>query len=684
MDRKCKECGAKLNDSPICENCGMSIGIEAYGYKLELAPAGGYLLKDRDGNPLYPFQSLGSRTQTDIAKRTGADMRIVEREFAKLANILQPDEEEEGEENIVYRPFYELEDGRLAEQGFDGKSVYYLVFNPETQAVTKVSEIEIDDFTLRPIDNDDVRQNTVLLPEKTEEYGTDEQLLNDVKNYLNTWHEPPNLLSRVLDAFYTLLTYIFDLVPQLPYRRYLAPWGKGKSAWIEALGWICYRGIILAGSDTDKSVVRKINNWSGTALIDEADFGDSTFYAYIVKILNIGYNKKTGFYQRADDNDPIKTIGYNVYGPKLLATRRKYKDLALESRCLTTIGRQNTAPIPLFRMDQFLAQAQTLRNKLLLWRFRNYYNVKEKAKRLEDKDIADMVYDGAEGISSRVKQVILPLWLIAGDELKGMLTNLAKEVDTKLKIEDPDYLLEVQAKAAVTELIDGLVNGGGVNIGHVVNVLMQAPGSPTYEIQLSAITRMILEQRGTTEDKITINQVTSISKRLKNVFETNLGFTIRIGSKRRRMILIPHEWVSKVDKPTTLDDLLYTSGEAGDLHKDVHYDTYVHPPEGEIEEPEPSPLPDVPSLDPLSDKEPSQLSQTHTDNLSSLQEDIRQFKEGLAELNRELKGEAYEPSILRKKLGWLQGPKFGRVLTIAKRDRLVFEPHAGYLKGVFD
>jgi hypothetical protein len=84
--------------------------------------------------------------------------------------------------------------------------------------------------------------------------------------------------------------------------------------------------------------------------------------------------------------------------------------------------------------------------------------------------------------------------------------------------------------------------------------------------------RTILAERGMKEDEITVSDVTSISKSLKGIFETNLGFAIRIGKKRRRVIIIPADW-AKVDstKHRNLFDF-----EAGDSHKDVHQDTYVH------------------------------------------------------------------------------------------------------------
>jgi hypothetical protein len=462
-------------------------------------------------------------------------------------------EKDENETPVRFLPFMELPDGRLAEEGFDGKEVYFLVYDSQTGKTERKQEVALEGFVLQPIDNDEVRDRTVLLPSDVEEYESEDKLMEGIRGFLNRWHEPPSPLSRTLDGFYTFLTYIKDLVPQLPYRRYLAPWGKGKSAWLETLGWICYRGIILAGSDTDKSVVRKMNNWQGTGLIDEADFGDSSFYAFLIKILNIGYDRKTGFYHRSDDNDPNKILSYSVYGPKLLATRAKYKDLALESRCLTTIGRQNVNPIPLFRMTKFCDEAVSLRNKLTLWRFKNYYRVKETASELEEPHIAEKVYDGANNISSRVKQVILPLWLIGGDSMKETLTKLAETFDRRLKIEDPDYLLELQARDAVKEIAEALESEDEetVNIRNMVNVLFEAPQDPIYEMPLSLISKTILKNKGANEDEITVSDVTSVSKRLKGVFETNLGFNIRIGKKRRRVVQIPSRWLGQAEEAKT-------------------------------------------------------------------------------------------------------------------------------------
>jgi hypothetical protein len=373
---------------------------------------------------------------------------------------------------------------------------------------------------------------------------------------LNRWHEAPDEESRKLDVYYILLTYIKDLVPQIPYRRILASWGKGKSAWLETLGWISYRGTVLAGSDTDKSLVRRMNLWQGTAIIDEADFGDSTLYSFIVKVLNVGYDQKTGFYQRCDENSSEKTLTYNVYGPKLLATRARYKDQALESRCLTTIGRENTRPIPLFRMDHFNQEAQVLRNKLINWRFKNYYRMKKEASEFEDPKIVSNVYGKDSKISSRMQQIILPLWLVGGEHLRANLRELTAQLDEKIKLEDPDYALEMQAKDAVREIFEEKSRASLVDeSANQMNILRDASGvKKNFLVKLNEISKKFLEQQGCQDIKR--NNKIGVSRILKRIFELRLGFNVALGPSNSRIVTIPIAWITSgsSEKSLTKED----------------------------------------------------------------------------------------------------------------------------------
>jgi hypothetical protein len=65
---------------------------------------------------------------------------------------------------------------------------------------------------------------------------------------------------------------------------------------------------------------------------------------------------------------------FNIFGPKLVATRHPFEDAALESRCLTEVlgGRPIRRDIPISLPRRFDDEAEALRNKLLMYRFRRF------------------------------------------------------------------------------------------------------------------------------------------------------------------------------------------------------------------------------------------------------------------------------------------------------------------------
>jgi hypothetical protein len=434
---------------------------------------------------------------------------------------------------VVHTPSAEFPDGRLVEEAFDGKDVYFLVYNPQTGQVEKAKEIECEGVIYKPVDNPEVRYGLTLLPSDAVDYGSDERLFKDILEFLNKWHDQPNETERKLDVLYVFLTYVYDSLPRLPYRRALGKWGRGKSAWLDAVGSVCYRPVILAGADTDKAIVRRINNWKGTALIDEADFSNSSLYAFIIKILNISYDKRLGFYQRSDEINPMKTLVYNVYGPKLLATRQEFKDKALESRCLTFIAFEKGRPMPLFRYKKFLEEAQALRNKLIMWRFRKYYDLKAKVESLETPQI-DMELAIS---SSRVKETVAPLLLIA-PEFKDEINKLALELEEQLKAADSDWALENEFCEAINRIIDE----DWVTQKSQVTQLLRAEGSledyqekkVILKVPLVKIAKLILDDPNPDEDKLK-----NLNRKLSQIARSSLGLKVVRGTKGRRFVEIP-------------------------------------------------------------------------------------------------------------------------------------------------
>jgi len=353
--------------------------------------------------------------------------------------------------HIKYVPSAILSDGYLIEEAYRDGRTFFIVYNPVDGSISEPEEVEDGETIYRPVVNKDVETGQVLLPSRAEEYGDEKGLFQEVLNFLDFWHEQSNRWERTLDALYVFMSWVYDTLPKLPYRRALGRWGTGKSAWLETIGSICYRPMILAGCDSEASLRRTFDMWRGTALIDEADFNNSNFYASIVKILNIGFSRDTGWYRCCSEKDPKIIESFYVYGPKLLATRGEFKDVALESRCLTFIARKGSGEVPLFRVNRFKAEALSLRNKLLTWRFRNYKRIAETMRGLEGRGLFKSMFNSTA--EPRIAQIILPLCLMFEDEeVKAGLKRLVEKKTEEVRALDPDAWLEDEIPRIIQQL----------------------------------------------------------------------------------------------------------------------------------------------------------------------------------------------------------------------------------------
>jgi len=61
-------------------------------------------------------------------------------------------------------------------------------------------------------------------------------------------------------------------------------------------------------------------------------------------------------------------------------------------------------------------------------------------------------------------------------------------------------------------------------------------------VALTDISRKVLRKRGVKEENIGRRDLISVSKKLSRIFDS-LGFKIRVGGNRRRVVLIPLKWV---------------------------------------------------------------------------------------------------------------------------------------------
>jgi hypothetical protein len=304
-----------------------------------------------------------------------------------------------------------LRDGvTIYEQVFDKdtKQSFYIGFNTISGVVNEAkSSIEIDDITYLPFNTEMVQKETVKLPSEALDYGEETDLIEMVRSFIHKYVDLSEFGEKIA-SYYVLLSWVYDNYETIPYLRFIGDYGTGKSRALKTVGNLCYKPIFAGGAITTSPIFRLINDFHGTLVIDEADFNNSDHYSELVKILNCGYQK--GMPVLRTEGDAVKQPkAFDVFSPKLIATRSEYKDLALESRCITTHMSGNPRKdIPYNLPNEFEEAALKLRNYLLFFRFKHFGS--DSIKLDESKRIPN--------IEPRINQITMAILAIVKDEVE--------------------------------------------------------------------------------------------------------------------------------------------------------------------------------------------------------------------------------------------------------------------------
>jgi hypothetical protein len=287
-----------------------------------------------------------------------------------------------------------------------------------------------------------VKGRVVLFPSQAEEYTSEDELLNEIREFIHSYVDISPLFEKIA-CHYVLFTWIYDDFEELPYLRVLGDTGSGKSRFIRTVGSLCYKPIFAIGASSVSSLFRIMDLFRGTLVIDEGDFRVSDEKAEIVKILNNG-NAQGIPVLRSEiaKGKEYSPKSYDVFGPKIISTRGLFEDKALESRCITEeMGqRKLREDIPLNLTPYHRARALQLRNKLLMFRFRNH------GKRAIDPNLADRT------IEPRLNQVFIPLLSVIEDEkARAELKNIAREYHKQI-ISDRGMEMEAQVLEMIRKL----------------------------------------------------------------------------------------------------------------------------------------------------------------------------------------------------------------------------------------
>jgi hypothetical protein len=316
--------------------------------------------------------------------RTEPVMSLRGRDGTLIEMILRPDESETA--LVVFREGEAIEQKSVLLDGHE-----YAPYSPENNLLT---------------------HRVIVLPSAIGEYESVDELLDDIREFIHRYVDLSPAFEEIA-AHYILMTWGYDMFNEVPYLRVRGNYGSGKSRFLLTVGSLCFKPIFASGASTVSPIFRLIDQIGGTLVVDEADFWASDERAEIVKILNNGNAR--GFPVLRSEVTPQKEFNpraFNIFGPKLVATRHPFEDEALESRCLTEVlgGRPLRRDIPISLPRAFDDEAELLRNKLLSFRFRRFGVLHEPATFSE------------LGLPPRRAQILAPLLSVAtNDETRKRL-----------------------------------------------------------------------------------------------------------------------------------------------------------------------------------------------------------------------------------------------------------------------
>ena len=331
--------------------------------------------------------------------------------------------------------------------------------------------------------NNLLTNEVVLFPSEPAEYGTEQELVEGIRAFIHTYVDISPLFEQIA-SYYVLFTWVYDAFNELPYLRLRGDTGSGKTRFLLTVGSLCYKPIFASGASTVSPLFRILDAIRGTLIIDEGDFRFSDEKAEIVKILNNGNARGFPVLRSESMNGrEFSPRAYTVFGPKLVSTRGFFQDRALESRCLTEEmgGRRLRDDIPINLTAEYKSEARELRNRLLVFRFRNH------SKRHVDPTLVD------RSIEPRLTQIFVPLLSVIEDKgARRALSQLARDYHRELVA---DRGMDVEAQ-----------------ILEIIQELQEAPYSPGLAIKEIA-ERFIARHSEDFERKITPHWVGYIIRR---------------------------------------------------------------------------------------------------------------------------------------------------------------------------
>jgi hypothetical protein len=253
-------------------------------------------------------------------------------------------------------------------------------------------------------------------------YASEAGLYEDLKHYLKRHVELRDPRYYDVTSAFSKATQRYPDYRAFPYIWAMAPYGSGKTTFLEVLNEICYRATIY-GSGSAAGLSRLVDRYGCTCLVDEAQVNeDPKEKSELQALFNVGYRPSGKRLITSKPGEMDWTPRFlSLYSPKVMGSTHPPWP-ALESRCLIfRMAKTSRKDLDPTLTPQMYLEGSHLRSQLLHYRFNHLGD--HPPERFEDLDkrISD----------ARIRELGLPLLDVcpeyAREDILSYLEDLENE-----------------------------------------------------------------------------------------------------------------------------------------------------------------------------------------------------------------------------------------------------------------
>ena len=256
--------------------------------------------------------------------------------------------------------------------------------------------------------------DAVRLPKTLGTSETPRTLLSEIDDVLGTYLDLDKSDRKLLGHF-GLCTWLPDRQQVAPYLWILGLFSCGKTTLLHLLSAICRRSVVV-GDVSPAALYTLTNSLRPTLLLDEFEMARDARSRSLQQLLRNGSSQGQRVFRGPR--------AYDVFGPKVVASRYGVGDAALASRGLVVAMRPTIRDLPALDPDVLEGIADRLQPKLLAFRLENYARVKPVAL-------------ASSCLTSRMRDIAraLALPLLGDPDLERELIEIVKPHDDQAKLD---------------------------------------------------------------------------------------------------------------------------------------------------------------------------------------------------------------------------------------------------------